>query len=36
MIDFNIPAPRGIRRTRPMARADVQAAEASAALNAQV
>jgi len=35
MIDFKIPAPRGIRRTWPTARADVQATEALAALNAQ-
>jgi hypothetical protein len=36
MIDFKIPAPRGIRRTRPTLRADVHATEASAALSAQV
>jgi hypothetical protein len=35
MIDFKIPAPRGIRRTRPTAGADVHATEAPAALNAQ-
>lgn len=36
MIDFKIPAPRGIRRTRLTLRADVHATEALTALNAQV